>query len=196
MTMHKNTPRTVYLPAVFEIGSFRIYELPTPHIRRKVTIDPSLYYDLDPAPGTLYVESHSDLVITLTPRAVPEGYVPKVTTDRRIYHDDIPGSIRLTANDDGTYTVRIVSIIEETVVTITAVPPTSNEPAAPAAQVWSYGSRLYIRSQAPGLAALYHVNGMLLKQLPLAPGETHSEALSAGVYIVRLDGKSYKVVLH
>ncbi|MDR2384483.1 MAG: Ig-like domain-containing protein, partial [Tannerella sp.] len=191
-----------YLSGFFEVGQFTIYRPPTPYILREVTIEPTLHFDTDPRPDIYYVKSSTDMIITLTPRSsLPEGYVPQVTTNRIAFPDSQSGNIRIALNDDGTYTVRIVRITEPTIVTITAIPDmsigTSNAPldiASP--QVWSYGSRLYIRSATSGEAAVYHISGRLLEVLPFEAGETRSQFLPAGVYVVRIDGKSHKVLLY
>jgi hypothetical protein len=192
-----------YVAGSFDVGKFIILDPIRPIIPRKVTIEPSLHFDINPSPGSFYIESGKNLTLTLTPRSsLPEGYVPHVTTNRTIYSDDYSGRIKITPNADGTYTVRIAYIIEETVITITAVSPssgegsTANEPSAVTPQAWGYGNRLYIRSATPGRAEVYHISGQLLQTLPFAVGETHSQPLPTGLYIVRIDGRSYKVILH
>jgi hypothetical protein len=195
-----------YTSGTFDIDVLIIYELLPPPIPRWVTIEPTPYFDVDPEPGSFVVMSGSNLVLTLTPRpSLPEGYAPRVTTNRTIYADKYPSGIKITANDDGTYSVQIAYIIEETVITIAAVSPSSGDgptandspAAADVPQVWGYGGRLYIRSATPGRAAVYNLSGQQVKSLPFAAGETLSHPLPAGIYVVRLDdGKSYKVVLH
>ncbi|MDR1223158.1 MAG: hypothetical protein LBL07_09850 [Tannerella sp.] len=54
------------------------------------------------------------------------GFVPYVTTGRRLLPDD-EGGVRITYNSDGTYTVRIMRIQEETTVTVTAGFPVATE---------------------------------------------------------------------
>jgi hypothetical protein len=189
-----------YVAGEFEVGRFLIYDLPASVISRRVTIESPLYYDVSPSPGSFYIESGRTLTLTLTPRpSLPEGYVPLVTTDRVVYSDDYPSAIKITANADGTYTVRIAYIIEETVVTIAAVSPdspTANDPSATVPQVWGYGGRLYIRSATTGRAAVYNLSGQQVKALPFAAGETLSQPMPAGIYIVRIGERNYKVVLH
>ncbi|MDR1098495.1 MAG: hypothetical protein LBL57_10220 [Tannerella sp.] len=78
------------------------------------------------------------------------GFVPYVTTGRRLLPDD-KGGVRITHNSDGTYTVRIMRIQEETTVTVTAGFPVATE-YIPAGRVRSYGNRLYIESVTGGKA--------------------------------------------
>jgi hypothetical protein len=172
-----------------------------------VTIEPSLHFDVDPLPGSFYIISGTNLTLTLTPRpSLPEDYVPRVTTNRTIYADKYPSGIKIIPNADGTYTVRIAYIIEETVITISAELPlsdegdgsTANDPSAAATpQVWGYAGRLHIRSATPGRAEIYNPSGQLLQTLPFATGETRSQPLPSGIYIIRTgDGQSHKVALH
>jgi hypothetical protein len=148
------------------LGTFIITELPTPIIQRKVTLDVSPYFVSDPSPGVFYVESMRNLNITLTPLAtLPDGYEPKVTTNRRIIPDD-NGGINVTLNNNGTYTVRIMRVQEETVITIAASPATANEDIPAVARAWSYGRQLYIVAGATnGRACIYYIR---------CAGENHS----------------------
>jgi hypothetical protein len=191
-----------YLPATFEIGRLVIINPSEPVVRRQVTIEPTSYFTVDPSPGVHYVDSYDHLTITLAPTALlPAGYVPVVATDRRIYPDD-KGGVRITANGDGTYTVRILFITENAVVTITAsadlsAGPNATEPVAAAPNVWSHADRLYIVAAATsGRAYIYNISGHLIKILPYASGETLSQPLKAGIYVVAIDGRKYKVVIY
>ena len=182
------------------VGRLVISEPPYPYIPRKVTIEPSEHFDLDPSPGVYYVKSAKDMEVTLTPRAtLPEGYVPQVTTGRAIYPDDLTGGISITANADGTYTVRILYITEEVAVKITAVPDegTGNEQPSAAPRVWSYGMKLYIAAPSTTARAyIYNVFGMLVKIVSCTAGETVVTQLpEAGIYAVVVEGRSYKIMV-
>ena len=180
-------------------GRLVISEPPTPSLPRRVTIERAEHFDLYPSPGIYHVESREDMDITLTPRAtLPTGYVPQVTTGRVILPDDQSGNIRITANADGTYTVRIFYIIEEVVVTVTAVPDddTGSEQPAVAPRVWSHGRRLYIAAPSTsGRAYIYNVSGRLVKIVSHAAGETVVTQLpEAGIYVVVVEGRSYLII--
>jgi hypothetical protein len=193
-----------YVAATFELGRFIIYRPSDPYIRRKVKIEPSPYFVTNPLPGTYYVESVHDMVITLTPSVtLPPGYAPYVTTGRKTYPDD-KGGVRITANDDGTYTVRILYIIENTVVTITASATSSGSGdtsaerlAADAPKVWSHGNRMYITSATTsGMAYVYNVDGQPVKILPIVAGETLTQTLPTGIYVVTIEGKNHKIIIY
>jgi hypothetical protein len=121
-----------------------------PKIYRKVTLTVSPHFANDPAPGVFNIESTHNLYITLTPLAsLPEGYEPKVTTSRISPPDD-RGGVRITLNNDGTYTVRIAQIQQNMTVTVDVGFPVANEHIADA-RVWSYGNRLYVAAATDGL---------------------------------------------
>jgi hypothetical protein len=171
-----------------------VMEPVTPVIRRKVTLTASPHFSSYPAAGVYYIESHHNMVITLTPLAtLPVGFVPYVTTGRRLLPDD-EGGVRITHNGDGTYTVRIMRIQEETTVTVTAGFPVATE-YIPAGRVWSYGNRLYIENVTGGKAYIYNVSGLLVEIVTPVAGETVVRTLPAGVYVIATKGKRYKVVV-
>ncbi|MDR1601381.1 MAG: YDG domain-containing protein, partial [Tannerella sp.] len=181
------------------IGTYTITEPPMPYVPRRVTLNVSPHFASDPLPGVFYIESARDLVITLTPLpTLPDGYEPKVTTNRRLYPDD-RGGVKVTRNDGGTWTVRIAYILEETEVTVEAVEPfsgTGNEDLLAGARVWSYGQRLYVTAGATsGQAYIYSIAGILVKILPYVSGETVFATLPAGIYVVTMEGRRDKVII-
>jgi hypothetical protein len=181
------------------LGSIVITEPASPWLPRQVTLNVSPHFASNPAPGVLSIESGRNLVITLTPLpTLPAGYEPKVTTNRRNVPDD-KGGVKVTHNNNGTYTVRIVYISEETEVTIEAVAPssaTANGDIPDAARAWSYGQHLYIAAGATiGNAYIYNITGVLVKILPYAAGETVGTVLPAGVYVVVTEGRRSKVII-
>jgi hypothetical protein len=167
-----------------------------PVILRRVTLDVSPHFLSDVPAGLSYVESSRDLVITLTPRAtLPDDYLPQVTTSRTT---DSEGGITVTHNG-GAWTVRIRRVQEAITVTIAAVASSAGTATAVAdiadAQVRTFGSRLYIAATQPGEAYIYNVYGMRVKAVPVIAGETVAGTLPAGVYIVVLEGRRYKVAV-
>jgi hypothetical protein len=103
--------------------------------------------------------------------------------------------VKVTRNDDGTYTVLIACVQQNITVTVTAVSPVATNEHIAGARVWSYGNRLYVAATQPGQAYIYNVSGVLVKILPFAAGETVSATLPAGVYVVAAEGRRYKVAV-
>jgi uncharacterized repeat protein (TIGR02543 family) len=62
------------------------------------------------------------------------------------------------------------------------------------AKVWSYGGELHLYSPTAGEAWIYSLTGQLVKKLAFAAGETVTQPLARGIYIVRIDGKTWKVI--
>jgi hypothetical protein len=166
---------------------------PLPIIARRVTLDVSPHFLSDPPAGVSYVQSGRDLYITLTPKAtLPAGHTPQVKTSRTT--DE--GGVTVTRNAAGAWTVRIVRIQQAVTVTITAAgASTSAAESVSLAQVWSHGHRLYIAASTSGEAYIYNVSGIRVKTVAVVAGATVSETLPAGVYIVALEGRRYKVAV-
>jgi hypothetical protein len=75
--------------------------------------------------------------------------------------------------------------------------PSSNEGLPAPARVWSYGGRLYIAAGAvDGRACIYNIPGVLVKIIPYTSGETVSETLPAGIYVVVTEGWRTKVIIY
>jgi poly(3-hydroxybutyrate) depolymerase len=68
--------------------------------------------------------------------------------------------------------------------------------AVESAKVWSYGSELHLYSLQAGEAWIYSLKGQLVKKLIYKAGETVSTSLAKGVYIVRIDEKTWKVMIN
>ncbi|MDR1676527.1 MAG: T9SS type A sorting domain-containing protein, partial [Tannerella sp.] len=58
---------------------------------------------------------------------------------------------------------------------------------------WSSGGQLYITAASTGTAQVYTLTGQPVATVALTAGETAATPLPPGVYIVAIDGKSYKV---
>ncbi|MDR1600930.1 MAG: YDG domain-containing protein, partial [Tannerella sp.] len=178
------------------VGTYIIIEPPTPSLPRRVTLNVSSHFASDPQPG-VFVVSDRKLVITLTPLpTLPAGYEPKVTTNRSPYPNDT-GGVKITRNDDGTWTVHIAYILEGMEVIAEAVDPISaNGDISASARVWSHGSWLYVAAGAnDGRAYIYNISGVLVKTLPYTAGETVFTTLPAGIYVIAADGRQYKVAV-
>jgi hypothetical protein len=64
--------------------------------------------------------------------------------------------------------------------------------ASLASPVWSEGSTLVIRSLVSDMASIYDLGGTLVRKLPVSVGTT-TTTLPVGIYVIVLDGTSYKV---
>jgi hypothetical protein len=89
------------------------------------------------------------------------------------------------------YDVTIAATFKPTVLTGIADVETGH---APSLQVWASEGRLKIAANIAGTAYIYNISGVLVKTAAYLSGET-SVALSSGVYIVRTEGKTTKVLI-
>jgi hypothetical protein len=69
---------------------------------------------------------------------------------------------------------------------------TANVPL-PSTKVWTYNGRLHLTSPTAGTAKVYNLTGSLVKIIPYAAGETISEPLQKGIYIVKTEKGVWKV---
>lgn len=141
---------------------------------------------LNRKPGGHTVEEGYDFLFTLTLDAGYDLSVPVVTTNR---------GETLTPDIAGRYRIRDVQ--EDITVSITGVFP-NDDPTANAAingevQVKALGSTLYIYTPKEETLSVYTLTGHLLKQQRTTGSTEHR--LPAGLYLVRVDGRTYKVVI-
>ncbi|MDR3194734.1 MAG: DUF5123 domain-containing protein, partial [Tannerella sp.] len=170
-------------------------EVTPPGHKREVVLPRVDGLTTDPPAGVHYVESGKDFVFKIIPVSMAPGFEPRVTTDRTTLPED-GEDVEMIRNEDGTYTVRILRVQEPVTVSIQLV--ASNEPPlnSTGRQVWSNGARLYICSSQAGSAKIFTLVGQFVKTVDCVAGETGSVALPSGMYMVLLEGKTYKVVIH
>lgn len=141
---------------------------------------------LNRKPGGHTVEEGYDFLFTLTLDAGYDLSVPVVTTNR---------GETLTPDIAGRYRIRNVE--EDITVSITGVfpndDPTSNAVINGEVQVKALGSTLYIYTPKEETLSVYTLTGHLLKQQRTTGSTEHR--LPAGLYLVRVDGRTYKVVI-
>ena len=141
---------------------------------------------LSRSPGGYTVEEGYSFSFTLTLDAGYDRSVPVVTTDR---------GETLTADASGRYRIR--NVYEDIAVSITGIfpndDPTANAGIEGEVQVKALGSTLYIYTPQEKTVSIYTSSGHLQKQQRVAGSERID--LPAGVYFVRIDGKTYKAVI-
>lgn len=141
---------------------------------------------LSQRPGGHTVEEGYDFSFTLTLDAAYDQSVPVVTTSR---------GETLTPDIVGRYRIRNVE--EDITVSITGIfpndDPTANAAIAGEVQVKAIGSVLYIYTPNKETVSIFTLTGTLLKQQCTA-GSTEIR-LPAGMYLIRVEGRTYKVVI-
>jgi hypothetical protein len=191
VTPNANGTWTVHIERIQESIMIMISAAGTPIVspNNRVTLEVSPHFLSDPSSGSFTVESGHTLLITLAPLStLPKGSVPQVTVG------GLNGGITVTPNANGTWTVRISRIQESVVVTISASSSVAiAEASSPAMQVWSHRGRLYITATQSGEVHIYHLSGARVKVIPVSAGETVTEPLPSGVYVVTQEGRSRKI---
>jgi len=166
---------------------------PTPPVEtsHSVTIPQMTGITTNPNPGTHMIKDGEafDLTITLS-----EEYY---NSDVRLY---VNGQLLTEESREGAlYRYRIPNVKTNVILKIEGVEkdvPTgvSNPSEAPAYQVYTRSSLLYIEASKPGDLGIYGIGGKayLLRSIP--EGNIQIE-LSPGVYIVRIEKNSWKIVI-
>jgi hypothetical protein len=174
------------------VGKFRIFQAPNPVIVRSVFIPLVSGITTDPIAGEYMLYSGGDFRFTIL---APVNGMPKVTTGRA---SDEAGGVSVKKNEeDGSYSVVIHEIRQNIVLTIVVNEdlsgPSRNEIIS-SNRVWSSGNNLYIEAAGSGQVQIYALTGALVKTLAVSAGENVERiTLPKGIYIVRLEGKSYKI---
>jgi hypothetical protein len=186
--IHYKIPMSDYLPKEGE-------EIPGPTVNRHVTVDPLTDASVD-IPKSLYVKSTTNLAIKLTPKGDNVNKVPVLKTNR-VNGEELDITWTREKNADGSYTITILRIQEN--FTITGFDFEEDTSSADAigqgVAVWAANGRVYITSAVAADAKVYSAAGALVKTETVVAGETADVSLPAGIYIVTLGDKSYKVVV-
>jgi hypothetical protein len=165
--------------------------LPNVGLEREINIPVAEGYLIDPPEIHLHIESGTDFVFHITPINRELFYIiPKVKASTRTNVDD---GITIEEEANGiSYLVTIHSVRESMTILIGDNATANEDVDGPA--VWSYGGKLYIRAYDQSTAVVYNALGQLVKTVGLSAGET-SYAMPSGIYLVTLNGKTYKVIV-
>ena len=171
-------------------ASFR-YEAPTPPepVYYTVTLPSVEGVTTDPAAGSHQVESWDNFRFYLTLDEAYDQSVPVVTTD--------DGKTITPRTSDGAYVLKNVrSDLSVTISGIVKNPPVANEPvASTATRIFTRDGRLFITADRPMQAQVVALTGRLVRSLTLTAGTTRIDALSPGIYLVRLDNGTVEKVI-
>jgi hypothetical protein len=121
-----------------------------------------------------------------------------VTTGRK--HDE--EGTEIVDNNDGSFKVTIKTVTSNLTVTIKSSANTSSGTGEDGTTgndvfvndaVWASGGSLFVKATAPGTLQVYSITGQLVKATNVTGSSTFS--LAKGIYIVKLNGKAFKVIL-
>jgi hypothetical protein len=183
-------PHPSFLDATPVLSRIRIViDMLDPVITRSVTIPPLSDASTSPIAGTYHFPSGSDFVFNILPT---DGRVPVITTGRQGESDG--EDFFMLLNPDGSYTVRIMRIRQNLVLSIATSGTDNTDVSLPGDKVWSFDADLYISADAPE-ARIYNLAGVLIKVQPLLTDETTRIPLERGLYFVVVNGKTWKVII-
>ncbi len=132
------------------------------------------------------IKENEDFIFTIT---LKEGYKNSKPVVKANGKEILPDS-------KGRYVVKNVKTnITITVSGIVKDDPTANLEIQGSLKVWGADGHLHILSSKVGEARVITYSGQLYKIITLTGGETIT-SLPSGIYIVRIDGQSYKVYLY
>ena len=151
-----------------------------------IETDPNTYGGLQP----FFVASQKDFVFTAT----SDSPITEETVWTEPARRD--GGFKVKDNLDGTYTITILKVNRALKVFVSSLAlPESGETAnafVAADAVWANSGKLTVKAVKPAVLSIYTVTGQLYKKMPVSGN--FELALPKGLYIVQLNGKSYKVV--
>jgi hypothetical protein len=163
-----------------------------PTIPRAVTIYTENGLSTLPVAGmTHYVNAYDDYTFEVYGEA---GKELSVTTNNP--HYAVGKGIAVVSGDDGVWTVKITRVylalnIYVSYKTETEVADGNLILAKDA--VWAAGGQLYIQSAVPSKLEVYSITGQL-QNVNVVNGNTTLSGLPKGIYLVKLNGKTYKVI--
>jgi hypothetical protein len=176
-------------------GEIRAIPYSAPVIERSVTMPETPGFVTDPPVGEHFIESGNDFSFYLVPTPGQDvSTKPKVTTNRRLIPDNDNSIIVEEMEDGAYYRVTIREVREPFQIYINEDDPDANA-EIDATKVWGDKGLLHIYAATPGSAQIYSADGRLQATRTLEAREAVSTPLAAGVYVVTLDGETYKVIV-
>jgi hypothetical protein len=169
------------------------YEGSTPIVRR-ITVPRLTDADIYPPPGAHFAESLHDFTVTVHPTGVNAGRIPVITTGRALIPDSV--GVELKSVENGVYTFVIHYIQQAIDLKIDFVSPSASASATVSeTEIWGGSGQIYFSSPQAGEAKIYGISGSLLQSFTLPAASKSSITLPAGLYVVSLNGMTYKVVV-
>ena len=170
-----------------------------PQVARQVVIPVVKGLIFQPAPGIHYVNTGKDF--TFTVKEEQSGNVLKAGEKKRLIErlkimtgDPIRDKygIKMTENEDGSVTVKLIKVTEG--ITLTIDPNATSSAVVSGEKVWSYKGRVLLSVKASAEVRIYDLKGQLVDARKVDAGES-AIALPQGIYLVRIADRSYKVIL-
>jgi hypothetical protein len=167
---------------------------PPPRISRMVTILPlPAGVTSDPLPEIEHVIlSGDDFIFTLT---APAEWEPVIATNRMINGviETLKGE-RIDETDSYRFVIQQIRQRVDISVMLKERTEVGNEVTVDGTKIWSYGGILYVETSRAGVLTAYTLTGELRLQQTVSSSAKFT--LPRGMYIAKMHGKAYKVMIH
>ncbi|MDR0575240.1 MAG: hypothetical protein LBG96_14685 [Tannerella sp.] len=163
---------------------------PNPDISRSVTLLPLPYgVTSDRLPGQYWITSNENFTFRLT---VPPDMIPTITTNRLI--NNKAETVTGVPDPEMPETRYIFTILQihQTLEIKVALLSVDNEIIGDGTRIWASNGKLYVETPKPGLLSVYSITGVMHTRKTIT--DSSAIPLPKGIYIVRLNEKTYKVV--
>lgn len=163
-----------------------------PNIQREVHIPEVEGLITDPVAGEHFVKSSNDFIFTVwsKPGYSLDNLIIKTGENRWDQNE----GVRMTKNEDGSITVRILQVTKPLFLSINGVSPVSNTDIDQQ-KIWSYDKNLYIQTEKEVMLQIYNTIGELNLQRKLHAGKT-VVPLQQGFFMIRIGSKVYRIGIY
>jgi len=177
---------------VVDMGAYESdNDIVIPSIFRQVIIPEVRGITTNPPAGRHLVMTHNDFIFTVKALKGCDLNGLKVETGIPIRDKD---GIVITANHDGTKTVKILQVTEPLTLKISGFTGYSSNSGTDKIKVHSFGNTLFISSPQATQTRIFMLSGQLHSIRNISAGET-AIPLPQGVYIVLIDERMWKIVM-
>ena len=164
------------------------------YLNHAITIDAADGIITNPLSGMVtYTRAKKDFIFDVT---CEPGKELEVTTDHQLWSAN-KGSIIITPVEAGKWSVKLLSISSHLNITVGYKADSESDITGIIApfgdKVWASGGTLFVKTANAGKLSIYSATGQLCKTTSV--NGNYSATMPKGLYIVRLNGKAYKVIL-
>ncbi|MDR1381188.1 MAG: T9SS type A sorting domain-containing protein [Tannerella sp.] len=163
-----------------------------PDILRTVNIPQVSGAEILPISGVHFVESRGEFTVTVRPTGANAGTIPVLTTNRTTIPDS--EGVKLKGVENGVYTFVIYYVQQNISLSIDFVSPETSG-IVDGTEIWGGEGQIHLVSSQAGEVRIYGLNGSQMRVFTLPASSRNSISLPAGIYLVNLNGKTYRIAV-
>ncbi|MDR2120078.1 MAG: T9SS type A sorting domain-containing protein [Tannerella sp.] len=148
--------------------------------------------DIYPPSGIHFIDSRKDFTVVIRPTGANAGLIPVLTTNRTAIPDS--EGVELKGVENGVYTFVIHYVQEDIKLNVNFISPSATTDAD-GTEIWGGNGQVHLSSSQAGEVKIYGVSGRQVQAFTLPSAGSSSIALPAGIYVVSLNGKAYRVAV-